>query len=298
MVAFHGLDTRPRGHFSGAKTGIEVQLSFACGKMGGGWTVAVQLHANDNSSKLAIDYSTAPSRRKWARRVGWALLLAITLGAAVQWGPRLWRQAQILSTQRRCMSFTLPADFVAYEEDPLAAAALLAREPQSYAPYRLARQRGSVATQPAPTRAAMYQDTTLLAQHFPGAPGLGGQILLHELQTPSGKRRLVMVRYHPEKDTFTPAMVVGYNVDVTIVTPATAFSLPVARRQDDPIDVTSGFPPHPPNVRIFAGQPDPGDPSHFTIRYQMWGQEDIVDGRLDDHERITLTQRHMPEWTQ
>jgi hypothetical protein len=62
--------------------------------------------------------------------------------------------------------------------------------------------------------------------------------------------------------------------------------------------VTSGFPPHPPNVRIFAGQPDPGDPSHFTIRYQMWGQEDIVDGRLDDHERITLTQRHMPEWTQ
>jgi hypothetical protein len=43
-----------------------------------------------------------------------------------------------------------------------------------------------------------------------------------------------------------------------------------------------------------AGQPDPVDPSHFTIRYQMWGQDDVLDGRLNDDDSVTLTPRHAP----
>jgi hypothetical protein len=46
---------------------------------------------------------------------------------------------------------------------------------------------------------------------------------------------------------------------------------------------------------MYAGQPDPADPSHFTIRYQMWGQEDVLDGRLDDNDNVTLTPRHSPQ---
>jgi hypothetical protein len=201
----------------------------------------------------------------------------------------------MLYWQRQFMSFTLPPDFVAYEEDPAAATKLLADQPYLHVPTRLARRSDSAATQPTTTRAAAYQDTAMLAHGFPGAPGLGGQIFMHEMRTPSGKRRLAIVRYLPEQDVFTPSMVISYNLTVTVVTPATAFSLPVARRQEDPVDVTSGWQSNPPNVRMYAGQPDPNDPSHFTIRYQMWGQEDIVDGRLDDRERITLTQRHMPQ---
>lgn len=33
-------------------------------------------------------------------------------------------------------------------------------------------------------------------------------------------------------------------------------------------------------IRFFAGQPDPNDPSHFTIRYVMNGNEGIIDGNL------------------
>jgi hypothetical protein len=47
-------------------------------------------------------------------------------------------------------------------------------------------------------------------------------------------------------------------------------------------------------VRIYAGQPDPNDPSHFTIRYQMWGKEDILDGRLGNDDQVTLTPRNRP----
>jgi hypothetical protein len=45
---------------------------------------------------------------------------------------------------------------------------------------------------------------------------------------------------------------------------------------------------------IFAGQPDPNDPAHFTIRYRIWGQEDVLDGRLLDNDRVTLTARKQP----
>ena len=49
-----------------------------------------------------------------------------------------------------------------------------------------------------------------------------------------------------------------------------------------------------PKTRIFAGQPDPADASHFTIRYQLWGQEDIIDGKLQDDDRVTLIPRNLP----
>jgi len=58
--------------------------------------------------------------------------------------------------------------------------------------------------------------------------------------------------------------------------------------------VVSGFPRHPPRVRIFSGQVDPDDPAHFTIRYQMWGKEDVLDGKLDDADQVTLTPRNSP----
>jgi hypothetical protein len=59
-------------------------------------------------------------------------------------------------------------------------------------------------------------------------------------------------------------------------------------------DVETVWPRKPPLVRIFAGQPDPNDPGHFTIRYRMWGQEDVLDGRLLDNDQVTLMSRKQP----
>ena len=35
-------------------------------------------------------------------------------------------------------------------------------------------------------------------------------------------------------------------------------------------------------LRFFAGQIDPGDESHFTIRYQADGRDGVIDGWLKD----------------
>ena len=50
--------------------------------------------------------------------------------------------------------------------------------------------------------------------------------------------------------------------------------------------------------RIFAGQPDPNDPTHFTIPYDVDGKPGVIDGRLNDGERAILTPRtgHLVSW--
>ncbi|HYO09077.1 MAG TPA: hypothetical protein VER17_08895 [Tepidisphaeraceae bacterium] len=59
--------------------------------------------------------------------------------------------------------------------------------------------------------------------------------------------------------------------------------------------MTSGFPRHPPNVRVYAGQPARLDASKFTVRYQVWGQFDTLDGQLRDDDSVTLVPRKRPD---
>jgi hypothetical protein len=206
------------------------------------------------------------------------------------------------------MSFTLPPDRVVYEEDPEAAAKLLASDRQ----YRaISISRGDppapATTRPAITAAGMIPDCwqsflksplTSPVSAFWGSPAGGRStspiIFLHELTIPSGNKRLVAIAYDPEQNTFCPAFIAGYNYHDITLTPATWTQAPVVNFRGYAIDVISGFPRQPPRVRIFAGQPDPADPSHFTIRYQFWEQEDTIDGRIDAAGNVTLTQRKIP----
>src|SRR4051812_35258603 len=64
-------------------------------------------------------------RRRWPRRVGLVLLLAGIAAAGVWQGKPLYRQAQYLAWQRRCLTYTRPADMVVYEEDWTRAGVLL-----------------------------------------------------------------------------------------------------------------------------------------------------------------------------
>lgn len=63
------------------------------------------------------------------------------------------------------------------------------------------------------------------------------------------------------------------------------------------------FPPHwerfQRTIRLFAGQPDPDDPTHFTIGYEYDGQTGTIDGHLQDAtpqdgERIHFVVRDGP----
>ncbi|MEA2708481.1 MAG: hypothetical protein QOF78_1082 [Phycisphaerales bacterium] len=45
------------------------------------------------------------------------------------------------------------------------------------------------------------------------------------------------------------------------------------------------------NLRFFAGQPDPQDPSHFTIDYEVGGVKSTIDGWLTDDDFLRILPR-------
>jgi len=143
--------------------------------------------------------------------------------------------------------------------------------------------------------ASLPVGSTLFASNGGGA-GSGAVIFLHERTSPAGHIRLVCISYAPDTNTFQPAFIEDYDYDASVVLPGTLFKPPTIPLHLSAIDVLSGYPRRPPLVRVYAGQPDPNDPGHFTIRYQIWGQEDTLDGRLGDDDQITLTPRHLPDW--
>jgi hypothetical protein len=261
------------------------------------------------SALLPLQYATVPS--PWPKRIR-RLLLALVLAAMAfvgwRWGPYAWHQSLLLYWQRQCMNYAMPRDAIAYEEEPTAAAQLL-KSPE-YSPYPLRRSPGyklpATPVQAAALVPPCWRSLTTLAKpptgsfFFPGSPSARAAsaiIFLHERVSPVGHHRLVCVTYGPDTDTFQPAFIMGYDYVASVASPASwvrPISPPLI--YFGPFDVRSTWQKHPPLVRVYAGQPDPADPAHFTVRYQMWGQEDVLDGRLQDDDHVSLMPRHLPDW--
>jgi hypothetical protein len=264
-------------------------------------------NGDSDMTAAQLDYAPAPPRRRrWLRRAAAGILLLAVALAGWRWGPGAWTQAQRLYWQRRCLSYRASPEMVVYEEEPRAAAALLASH-SAYGAYLLRRGTGGAASgSSGATSAAAHVPVcwvrlTALSPEIrsfapgPTRAGRGAIVFLHERTSPAGHRRLVCVRYFPPADSFTATFIDGFDVECLAVHPATWSTGPITIPGINAFDVISGFPRRPPNVRVYAGQVDPDDPSHFTVRYQMWGREDTLDGRLDDAGRVTLTPRNPPQ---
>jgi hypothetical protein len=124
----------------------------------------------------------------------------------------------------------------------------------------------------------------------------GAIIFMHEMVAPNGNHRLVVVDYYSETDSFTGSFIGGFNYIPSVIIRGTWSAGPRQIGRGWDIDVDSSWPRTPPLVQIYAGQLDPADASHFTAKYQMWGQEDVLDGRLGNNDDVTLTQRNRPQW--
>jgi hypothetical protein len=258
-----------------------------------------------SSSPQQLDYGLAAPRR--ARRVRRFVFLLLAVGLAYacwQWGPAAMQQVPILFWQRQCMHYTAPADQVVYEEDPAEAKRLLA-DPTQYVAYKLNRGGAPDSTPEKTTAAALHfprcwqRFSALSPPRFRGGfgqigTGSGAILFLHERTSSAGNRRLVCLRYYAETYSFTPSFINDYNCDTQVYALATLTAAPSPANQSMSVDVISGFPRHPPRVRIYAGQIDPNDAAHFTIRYEMWGKSDILDGRLNNDDSVTLHPRHSP----
>jgi len=195
------------------------------------------------------------------------------------WGRPLWRHAAYLYHQRQTLAYAAPPDQVVFEGDPNRAATLI-----------VSGRYGRVAPLPWSERydpplgatpgngAALHKPPPVVAMGLAAARDEHVVVFAHHRRSPGGRERLVVV--------VGTCYIVHYEQGVTLRGQAysPAGWIPGLRAQRterlrDEQTVRAGLRQV---LRVFAGQADPADESHFTIRYQMDGREGVVDGWLRD----------------
>ena len=221
----------------------------------------------------AIDYAPPlPRRRRWLRRAVLPLLAGAVLLAAYWWGPPAWYRLQLAYAERQCSTHVAAPDTIVFTEDP-GDVKRLAATPAGY--------------QPGP---ADGDSLCLVPQAWSKFYGLlsppgfqsRGTVFLHERRTPGGRRLLVAIDYLG--DDFLHAD--NYWVDVSefqvrAFEPGGPFSLPVEVQSEQVTQELYAPDDRRGTLRLYAGQPDPGDPTHFTIRWELAGRPSaggVLDG--------------------
>jgi hypothetical protein len=243
-----------------------------------------------------LEYAPAPpKRRKLVRRLLVLLLLIAVVTPLLYHRKPLTQRGHLLYWQRKCLIYTAPADQVVYEEDGYNPSPLLNRPGYSGWPVPPAANAGStrwpipptIATLPAPPLAP-YFTAGGLPPGWVAAPK-GATAFLHERTSKTGHRRLVMIMRMP---AHSAPFHYAFGLTPFVSTPAGITTGPTYHypRTDAIIRVLSDwrFPPTD-GLRFYAGQPDPGDSSRFTIRYDLSGGSGEVEGRLnDDGQTVSL----------
>ena len=192
----------------------------------------------------------------------------------------------------QCEEFQLPPTSVAYEEDPVAATALWQKEGASGNYSQLVDQQGKtlmVVMRPKAQWGTSLRPDSRLYQH--------GAVFLHAPRAKSGERMLVCA-YPYDFITHRRSLPQQFNGDspdlsVQVIRPATLLSnserpfakeMNVARLLGHPFGT----------VRIFAGQVDPNDDSHFTIQYETPTGKGTIDGYLQPDEHVRMQYRDGP----
>lgn len=226
-----------------------------------------------------LDYGPRPgvTRRRWFRRVTAAfVLITLLAGAGWRWGGPAFDRAKFLYRQRQCLRYAAPADRVVWE--------------QWYPPPQAGGGRPRLQFLGPPTPDAFQ------AVHE-RATGerllLGSVVFMHERRSPAGDARLVVVERVPQRliDIGGARLFRAW-----VVAPATWRAGPAVISSSrpngfpSPVNCSGPFPEFLP-LRLFAGQPDPADPSHFTIAFESEGRPGVLDGWLRDGDKVELTER-------
>jgi hypothetical protein len=259
--------------------------------------------------KIILDYSRrAPRWRRWIWRAVFTAVVLLFSGI-------LWRFREPASFccrayywKRACLTYQLPPTEVVWETNPQAADLLLKSRPQEYLEKWLFRWKPEF--HPEITRFAVRREQLVSKMEalWRGPSVTGGDvpnadIFLHERTSRGiggGKSRLVEVCFSVEHDdppTFQDFLTIRRVLEMGPTT-----SMPRRVSVFSRLFPGISYPPHviedprdpPPNLRIYAGQPDPNDPPHFTFDFEQWGHRDTVDGWLEPDDSITLNPRHPP----
>jgi hypothetical protein len=224
-----------------------------------------------------LEYAPPPPvwRRKRARRLIFALifLLLAVVGIFQRRTIELYaRQAELLYAQRAWLNFSAPADRVVYDDDPARAAALLALP--DYARVYTPQGKAAVVWTP-----PQFSDAWFRTSGRPPSPT--AVLFLHERRTAAGERFLLSCELEPAQglagSSTTPIHMseirrAGWRRGLARRN-SVGWSLPGQIQRA----IQAGA-----HLRVFAGQADPGDATHFTVKYDLDGVEGILDGYEGD----------------
>jgi hypothetical protein len=249
-----------------------------------------------------IEYAP-PAPRPWRRRVRRALLagasvvVIATVLASLAWAASgmYWR-ARVRAKLERLGAYSRPADLVVYDDDRRRMDVLLAQPYYDYFPGSYGFP-GNYADE-APRPYAYYDDLGPRGANT-GVNRRGHAVLfLHRLVDANGKAAVVEVFLDPWGTLTLGLWDDDADPNMRVWELGSGFPIPLGEREQmglddytDHADVVPFKMDDPRPLRIFAGQPDPLDPSRFTIRYDLGGTPGVIDGQLATDGTVRLSAR-------
>jgi len=214
-------------------------------------------------------------RRTWLRR-GIIFAIVLASAAAWHWGHDLRDRIVLLYRQHACLAYAAPPEQVVFDSNP-ARVAILARD-RNYAIVKGCAFRMPPAQWDRYFAAVGNSATSVNAQR--------AILFLHECRSPNGIRFMVELERTGGANA-SAYFLQGYDVESNVVRPAGATHSAVYCPENFDVDVSDII--SATDIRIYAGQPDPSDPSHFTIRYESGGKIATASGRVDNNGHLSLT---------
>lgn len=215
-----------------------------------------------------------------------AICIAVGVFALV-WGPRCWRWAKVAYWRQQCLAYMAPGDQVVLELDGDKAGKLL-QSGQGYAAW------SGLPGKPAAMLAVRPFDEYWSEYYPPSSwsPPALAVLFLHGRQVRGGKEKLVMVVAGPVTvGRPNIGFVLGIVADPHPKTgPSARLGGPMPAAGMRAVAFNSRFDKAAAarNLRFFAGQPDPHDKSHFTIKYEIGNQAGTIDGYLQSSDDEVL----------
>ena len=193
--------------------------------------------------------------------------------------PSWRRKIHLYTSQRACLNFTAPADQIVFETNP-AKVAILANN-KNYTVVN-----GCAYHKIPEEWATIYANTFALAR-FPDAPV--SMIFLHERNIAGQKHLLALECFCNNQKS--PLLLLGY--DVLFYHPDPSAKHPYetgcwVNQLPDPNKIinTPSL-----DLRIYAGQPIPGDPTRFTVRYENNGETFLAKLHINDKGWLVVEER-------
>lgn len=186
----------------------------------------------------------------------------------------------LLQRQAQCLFYSADPNLVVYDECPVGPSRLLGQG-KNYQPI-LAEHGSNLRTiaakfVPDPLLQFLYRRPphTMTWWGPPCAPLL----FMHELRARGGSPYLVCVWGNILDQTGDDE---GFGIDIYVPSGWLSDFKRTASGENYGSVFPTGKKLNPQRLSIFAGQVDPNDPSHFTIRYQLDGKVGRVDGWLEE----------------